>query len=931
MSKSMSRSILNRYKLLTISVAVAIAVVFSGSLAVYGQDWTSFGGNDDHNCVTDVKLPDKADETSLKWGTQLSKEGAMGNSCTPPIIVGDKLYSASKNELLELDKENGDILRKTSLSGNVRYAMNPIAYAKDSHTNNEPYVFIQLDNGRIQCVNIKTMKSVWVSSAYKNEQTISPVVYKNGKVYTGTWNNKKGRFLCFDVKGKDTQSPKWSLDPSQNGDGARGFYWVGAYVSERYAVFGSDGSDGEKGKSILYSVDPDTGAVIDKIDNVDSAIRSTVVRSGNFLYFTTYTGSVYKVGMEDNGKFKKASIKQQSLGENKKVTASPVIHNNRLYIGAVDSGNQFGSTGNHKMMVLNADTLKIERTVNTPGGPKAQALLSTNTGETGKVRVYFTCNTPPGGIFFIEDKPGMNSGEYKTLFTPEKEMQEHCISPLCCDEYGNIYYKNDSNYLMAVKRNPAKLTGLSVKDKKNGVEGKWIPVFSPRNSTYEIIIKKIIGNKVNITPKAPKEQKIEIDGKEVKSGDSVDVAVKDTNKVVVTLKENIGGKTVTYKRKYSLKIRQSGSNAFLSDLRISKTNQDAYTLDENSDALLEYTPKFKPDSLTYHTKLFNGDNRFVNIWPKLQQKGAKLKVKPAENVANSQEQLDEEGNIKPETSGDNPRYPVYFQAGSKASTVKLLVTSENGTETKEYSVTIVRSKDIGKKVLKLSKTKLSMYKGQTYKLKAELKGKKTGDIIKWKSINKKVAKVDQKGNVTALKPGKTLIYVTCKGADEAFCSVKVTPKEFKLSTNKISLNPGQKYRISIAKRNPKGKIHYKFADNKSKKYITIYKDGTIKAKKIGTGQVIFTCNGIKQKLTVKVCQFQLKKTVIKLKRGKSYKLEVSKNKPKGKVRYSLKGKSDGRYLSISSKGVVKAKKNKGTAYVVAKCNGIRITVKVVIV
>jgi len=97
------------------------------------------------------------------------------------------------------------------------------------------------------------------------------------------------------------------------------------------------------------------------------------------------------------------------------------------------------------------------------------------------------------------------------------------------------------------------------------------------------ILFKIIGNKVNITPKAPKEQKIEIDGKEVKSGDSVDVAVKDTNKVMVTLKENIGGKTVTYKRKYSLKIRQSGSNAFLSDLRISKTNQDAYTLDENSD------------------------------------------------------------------------------------------------------------------------------------------------------------------------------------------------------------------------------------------------------------------------------------------------------------------------------------------------------------
>ena len=45
--------------------------------------------------------------------------------------------------------------------------------------------------------------------------------------------------------------------------------------------------------------------------------------------------------MKDNGKFNKASIKQQSLGEKKIVTGSPVISNNRLYIGAVDSGNQF--------------------------------------------------------------------------------------------------------------------------------------------------------------------------------------------------------------------------------------------------------------------------------------------------------------------------------------------------------------------------------------------------------------------------------------------------------------------------------------------------------------------------------------------------------------------------------------------------------------
>ena len=221
MRKSMSRSILNRYKLLTISIAVAIAVVFSGSLAVYGQDWTSFGGNDDHNCVTDVKLPDKADETSLKWGVQLSQEGAMGNSCTPPIIVGDKLYSASKNELLELDKENGDILRKTSLSGNARYAMNPIAYAKDSHTNNEPYVFIQLDNGRIQCVNIKTMNSVWVSTEYNNEQTISPVVYMEKCTREhGTIRKGVSFALMSRVKAPKVRSGHWILPRTEMVQGA---------------------------------------------------------------------------------------------------------------------------------------------------------------------------------------------------------------------------------------------------------------------------------------------------------------------------------------------------------------------------------------------------------------------------------------------------------------------------------------------------------------------------------------------------------------------------------------------------------------------------------------------------------------------------------------------------------------------------------------
>ena len=852
MSKRRSNNILNYYKLLIFSFVIAIAVAFSGTLTIYGQDWTAFGGNDDHNCVTDVKLPEKVDETSLKWAAKMPGDGAMGNSCTPPIIVGNRIYSASNDTLLELDSENGKILRKASLAGNTSFATNPIAYAKDRHTGNKPYVFIQLKDGKIQCINIEKMESVWVSTAYKDEQTISPVVYKNGKVYTGTWDNEKGRFLCFDVNGSGTQEPKWSLIPAENGDGNRGFYWAGAYVNDKYAVFGSD-ADKETGKSVLYSVNAENGQIVDKIKDFQGGIRSTVVHHNRSLYFATNKGDICKVILENDGKFRAGSKVTKALGANKIVTGSPVIHEGRLYIGAVDAENQYNNTGSHKMVIMNADNLEIEKEVKTPGGPKAQALLSKNTGENGKVRVYFTCNTPPGGIFFIEYKKGQSDIQCKTLFTPEKEMQEHCISPLCCDDKGVIYYKNDSNHLMAVERNPARLTGLSVKNKKSGKEGKWVPKFSSEKCRYEIVVDEMKDDKVSISPEAPKGQKIYVGGKHVKSNESIEVSVKGKPiDVVVSMDENNGGTTTSFKKTYTLNILKASGNAFLSDLRISKNNSDAYNLPESSDYLLKYTPKFKQDNMTYHTKMFEEDRRFVNIWPKLQHKGSKMKVKPVENVANSQDQLDEEGNIKPETGSTNPRYPVYFLKGTKVSTVKIIVTSETGKVTKTYTVTIIRSKDIGRKILKLSKTKLSLYKGQTYRLKLDVKGKEPGDVIKWKSTNKKVAKVDKNGNMTALKPGKTSIYVTCNDDEEVHCAVAVKSKEFKISKSKISLKAGKKYKVYITKRNPKGKVYYKFANSKSKKYITLYKDGTVKAKRVGTGQIICTCNGINRKLTVKV-------------------------------------------------------------------------------
>ena len=51
----------------------------------------------------------------------------------------------------------------------------------------------------------------------------------------------------------------------------------------------------------------------------------------------------------------------------------------------------------------------------------------------------------------LTDEPGQTSGKPKELFRPVLAQQEYCISPICVDRDGTLYYKNDSCYLMALE------------------------------------------------------------------------------------------------------------------------------------------------------------------------------------------------------------------------------------------------------------------------------------------------------------------------------------------------------------------------------------------------------------------------------------------------------------------------------------------------
>lgn len=431
-------------------LSVILSAAPASSLPDYSGEWPTFRNSKNNNALTNSVTPDSAETAELKWAKKYGS-GWGPKAVNVPIIVNSHVYIARNDDIFCLSKDTGEVVVSGKLaSPQGGYGTNSMVYA-------EGMVFVQLDNGCIQALRADTLESLWVTESI-GVQTISPITYYNGYIYTGTWGNetKEQNFACFSVTDEDptngfeTKYATW-LRPH-----AGGYYWVGAYVNDVCAVFGSD--DGTSGSNsptaVLYSVNPVTGSIIDTINDVKGDIRCCVVYDSGRVYFTTKGGYLYSVGLNSNGTFDHASIKSIQIGSMS--TSTPVIYKGRLYVGCSGKGYDWdGDSGSGIAVVdVSGGKLDIIYKASTPGYPQAGPLVSTAfESSTGKVYVYTTYNNNPGGIYIIEDsagqtEPSANNGD---LYVPEKAYQQYCISTICADSEGTLYYKNDSGALIAVK------------------------------------------------------------------------------------------------------------------------------------------------------------------------------------------------------------------------------------------------------------------------------------------------------------------------------------------------------------------------------------------------------------------------------------------------------------------------------------------------
>lgn len=419
--------------------------------------------------ITSSKTPIDTGRSSATWLRSFSGKAISYNSF--PVFRNGLLYIVNENILYELDKK-GNILRRLTLQASMNSVCHLTLYGD--------FLYIPLDGGMIQCVQCSSMRSVWKSERFGG-QSLSGITYHENFLYAGNTLTPAGKtsgiFYCLDATDGHTV---WTYEDKKT---PGGYYWSGSAVKGNAIFFA-----GDNGTLVSHSLL--TEEVYDRRILTDTAkIRAEILcdNVSGALYTTSNDGSIYRIMADETGKVKSVITKKIVSGsKSANCTSTPVIWNNRLYVGSLADGCGYIS-------VLNASDLKPHYHVSTGKyrEVKSTPLISTGYASGGNkqtVYVYFTCNALPGGVYRITDSENTVTSKLQTVFIPAQK--QFCLASVCADEDGTLYYSNDSGYLFAlsakapIHRTPKKPTRLKWKKKK----GKWILTFKKNEKTAQTLI-----------------------------------------------------------------------------------------------------------------------------------------------------------------------------------------------------------------------------------------------------------------------------------------------------------------------------------------------------------------------------------------------------------------------------------------------------------
>ncbi len=632
-------------------------------------EWKNFRNSDVNMAITNAKTPITAKSTNLRW----AKKYGTGWSAAPciQIIVKGKVMTIVGSKIYQLDPKTGEVEKEGQLVGSTNWGYTPMTYA-------DGMIFCPLAGGTIQAVNADTLESVWVYKDPLGGQSLSPITYSDGYIYTGFWNSetKDANYVCLSVTDEDTEKTDESKLATWRFTHTGGFYWAGSVAIGDTLVFGTDdGTSSYNQASKLYSVNKYTGEVISDCDLTGDQ-RSTIAydKESGRVYGTTKAGHLFSAAIDEKtGKL--SDLKDENY--NAQSTSTPVVYKGKVYFATGSGISATGSKGN--LVVAEADTLKMDYAVGLKGYPQSSVLLSTAYEEsTGYIYLYSTYNMTPGGVSMVKTKPDNTKAEGAELteIYDADGYSQYCITSLICGEDGTIYYKNDSCNIFALENNNAYLESMEL----TGGEPELNKEFKSGTTSYEAVVDS--GTKsVDIRLAAAEGASVTVNDEKLTS-DTAKVDLKADGTAEAVIKVTNG----EYSRTYTISIRSKSDDAALSSLQVNEYN--GYS------SFLTLSPTFTPDKDVYTMYNAGSSRTFENLWPDARHKSASVKVYALYGIDDNRvsDKNTKEIKVTASSSGHN-RYAIYFGSGKDTTAVRVEVTAEDGKTKKNYYVTYTKQSD----------------------------------------------------------------------------------------------------------------------------------------------------------------------------------------------------------------------------------------------
>ena len=418
--------------------------------------WNGFA-NGGSGSSTDALTPTTKTDTpswALSLLTEEQQKAGASASASDPIVANGKVYLVTGasvwngktwNAVLnEVDSETGSVVRSLELGSSMDTTCRPVIA--------QGIILIPLSGGYLQAVSAKTFETLWYSDAF-TKQNLSSLTVDGDYVYINTLD-------YWSANGNDVQNGTVRRINIHTGaiagsasvaDG--GYYWSGGLMVNGYYVVG-----GDYGQVRVYSAD--LSKLVGSIKLSGGNIRSALTVHDGYIYAVTRDdGTLHKLTIGSDGSITEAAKVQFAAYS----TSTPVFSGKYAFIGGTTVSNwkakaKAKAKARGLLSIIDLSDMSVKQITMADGEElgfesKGTPLVSTHDGET---YVYFTLNgakgnwpnyTTGGGVYMYK----LGDAEATEVFVPGSGYANYCMASVVCDQFGNLYYTNDSGHLFCVK------------------------------------------------------------------------------------------------------------------------------------------------------------------------------------------------------------------------------------------------------------------------------------------------------------------------------------------------------------------------------------------------------------------------------------------------------------------------------------------------